>query len=1172
MVRQLIILSLLCFGPIYAQSQQYKWEEVDFPPKKVVRILGGSSENNFLVFDDHGTFYKYKSGLWQTLAVPQKDKYIYYVLQYIDTDRCLIIAVDELWHSHFLILNNGGISKYAIVHKNPFNFFRLVDNYNIYAAGAFGSLAKFDGNSFTLIKTPIQSHIDAFYVEGKNKYWLGTKSDGIFLFDGTNFKKYECEDGKNHEVRTFELKGSALRIITINNETLELQGNLFKHRENDANEYSKKIDKQPTGFLRVSDESTSQKSFNVPLNLKPFLVLRLLNGHILFSNQEGRLFKSIISKTNFFNDLSQYFNINSFLTSKVEGLSLSDISQDGFPDLFISQQANPTKIYLGNKANFFAQKIIQSDSSIQKSSGYVHAIGDINGDNLPDLVTAQHDGEKSTIEIFKGTGNDFERFKTIPIENNFNDRLIENLTLSDFDKDGDLDVIAVYYLGKGSNKGSIVFFENRFWGSWWQKHNKNDNRFDGWNKQVLSADFNNDGTNDIFLINKWGINQLFIFENDDYVNVTKSTFKDTTKTISSSAVSFDFDNDGDLDLLVSSDAPVLQLFENDGTGIFKDESKKIVSPVGAREYLLTWDSDLVVGDYNSDGFLDFFVLLKFSSSTQQYLFINNKGKYFTDRKNDFGLDKYSLLGAVTGDIDDDGDLDIVAYDNSNIRLLINNLDNKNFVKIKLLGFHSSTIAVGSKIYIYKHGHINDKRFLLGYRQIGSFESSKNQHSDITAHFGLADTISYDIVVEFYGGEKISRVNVKAGQSITINEVGAFYGTLINLPGSIFRFFFSREIQFYIISILLSFTVFLFGIKQGVRKLSWDTRSISILSATNISAFWIILIVTSDSLFFLIKYVLPFLVMLIGTIIPLYISFFIQHKSVIGKDITTLKEELLQLSINYSHGMWALTNINGIILLLENLPQNGKQNDKVVSQLIKRLETFVNLTKPNALKLIKTAESIPAFLSESENKLTKQVTRESLTKNIFEINSVSSHTVEMLNYFHLVKRVTSVIKSRITNEFSCKPEEVINMVLELFRVEFEAKGIGVSKEKTYADNYHALISKENLGEIISNCINNSISALEGKRGEITISLKRMDPKLLITISDSGKGIPKEKWEKIFESGYSEKKSTGFGLFHSRELLKKYGGRIFVDESLPLLKTSIAIELNEGIQNEANAIIN
>jgi signal transduction histidine kinase len=73
--------------------------------------------------------------------------------------------------------------------------------------------------------------------------------------------------------------------------------------------------------------------------------------------------------------------------------------------------------------------------------------------------------------------------------------------------------------------------------------------------------------------------------------------------------------------------------------------------------------------------------------------------------------------------------------------------------------------------------------------------------------------------------------------------------------------------------------------------------------------------------------------------------------------------------------------------------------------------------------------------------------------------------------------------------------------------------------------------------------------------------RNSPKICIDVADNGIGIPEEKWETIFQKGYSENGSTGLGLALARETLQKYGGRIFVKQSNANEGTTFTIELNE-----------
>jgi sensor histidine kinase regulating citrate/malate metabolism len=108
----------------------------------------------------------------------------------------------------------------------------------------------------------------------------------------------------------------------------------------------------------------------------------------------------------------------------------------------------------------------------------------------------------------------------------------------------------------------------------------------------------------------------------------------------------------------------------------------------------------------------------------------------------------------------------------------------------------------------------------------------------------------------------------------------------------------------------------------------------------------------------------------------------------------------------------------------------------------------------------------------------------------------------------------------------------------------------------------------LANILDNCIQNAIKAMRKiENKELTIKLLKGDPRIFIEVSDNGQGIPKEKFQQIFENGYSTSNSTGYGLFYSKEMLTKYGGRIYVKSSIPNKKTTLVIELQKGEHHEA-----
>jgi len=87
-----------------------------------------------------------------------------------------------------------------------------------------------------------------------------------------------------------------------------------------------------------------------------------------------------------------------------------------------------------------------------------------------------------------------------------------------------------------------------------------------------------------------------------------------------------------------------------------------------------------------------------------------------------------------------------------------------------------------------------------------------------------------------------------------------------------------------------------------------------------------------------------------------------------------------------------------------------------------------------------------------------------------------------------------------------------------------------------------------GWVIENISKNAIDAMEGN-GEITIRITETEKNALIDISDTGKGIPKSAYNKIFNPGYTTKqRGWGLGLSLAKRIVEEYhNGRIFVKSS-------------------------
>ncbi|WP_178990811.1 sensor histidine kinase [Winogradskyella schleiferi] len=98
--------------------------------------------------------------------------------------------------------------------------------------------------------------------------------------------------------------------------------------------------------------------------------------------------------------------------------------------------------------------------------------------------------------------------------------------------------------------------------------------------------------------------------------------------------------------------------------------------------------------------------------------------------------------------------------------------------------------------------------------------------------------------------------------------------------------------------------------------------------------------------------------------------------------------------------------------------------------------------------------------------------------------------------------------------------------------------------------------------IENLVKNAIDAMKGK-GDLKLELSQLENQVFINISDTGKGIPKSSYTKIFEPGYTTKKrGWGLGLSLAKRIIEDYhNGRIKVLTSEIGKGTTIQIMLKQ-----------
>jgi len=242
---------------------------------------------------------------------------------------------------------------------------------------------------------------------------------------------------------------------------------------------------------------------------------------------------------------------------------------------------------------------------------------------------------------------------------------------------------------------------------------------------AATADFNGDGWTDIFVANDQQENQLWINQRD-------GTFKDTA-LLSGTALGAsgaynanmgvdagDFDNDGDEDLVITElSGQGSTLYVNDGTGLFEEQSAR----AGIRLVTLP-HTGFGAGwlDYDNDGWLDILAVNGLVTQNlealgpdnpfplqQPNLLLRNLGTgTFADVTAKAGaVFKLSEVsrGAAFGDLDNDGDVDVVvANDAGPVRLLMNQIGNRHhWLGVRLVGAGDARDMLGARVAISRAG-------------------------------------------------------------------------------------------------------------------------------------------------------------------------------------------------------------------------------------------------------------------------------------------------------------------------------------------------------------------------------------------------------------------------------------------------------------------------------------
>ena len=485
-----------------------------------------------------------------------------------------------------------------------------------------------------------------------------------------------------------------------------------------------------------------------------------------------------------------------------------DFDNDGWLDVFLvdgGSKADPL-VARAARHRLFRNRRDGSFADVTAASGIRHlaygmgaCAGDYDNDGLTDLYIT-NDGPNV---LYRNAGNG--AFTDVTATARVGSPLWStSCAFADFDRDGRLDLFVTNYV-QGAEKnpfcGHTHAGKQRMYchplnfrpSPSVLYHNAGDGTFtdisaragiapfEGNGLGVAVADYDDDGWPDVFVANDGAPN--FLFHNEGNGRFTEralvagvSVASDGKARAGMGTAFGDFDGNGRLDLVVTNhESEMHSLFDNAGDVGFTDATA--TSGVGPAT-LRYVGFGVVFADHDNDGDLDLAIVnghvidnIALSRSgakhAQRRLLLQNTGGRFRDVSPlsgpGFAEEKVGRT-VVSGDVDNDGDLDLLVTNNGqSVDLLLNDGGNRrNALLLRLIGTESNRDAIGARLRVTSGSRTQVREVTSGSSYLGQ--------NDLRVHVGLGAATRVDsLEIRWPGGRTEVLQNLAANQRVVIRE-------------------------------------------------------------------------------------------------------------------------------------------------------------------------------------------------------------------------------------------------------------------------------------------------------------------------------------------------------------------------------------------------------------------
>ena len=492
------------------------------------------------------------------------------------------------------------------------------------------------------------------------------------------------------------------------------------------------------------------------------------------------------------------------------GVAIFDFDNDGLPDIFLVNagqlpvdSVQPTHFLYHNLGGLKFEDVTKKAGITHTDWGQGVCAGDIDNHGYTDLFVTQWG--QNVLYRNQGDGT----FRNETKERGLlspKPRWSTGCAFLDFNRDGFLDLVVVHYIEfdlahtphpgektqcqwkgrpvlcgpRGLPPETVSFYENDGHGHFTdvsdRVHITGPKSYYGFT--ALTGDFDNDGWPDIFVACDSTANLYFhnlggkAFE-EIGVRAGVAYNEDGREQAGMGVSAGDFDGDGLLDIFKTNFADDTHtLYRNQGGNNFEDDT--IGSGLAVNTKYLGWGTAFL--DFDNDGWKDLIVAnghvypeVDEASTGEKFkqprlLYWNRGDGQFFDLSSQGGPGiavAHSSRGLAVGDLDNDGNLEIVIVNMGEGPSLLKNVGPRTGNSLIVRALTSGRDAIGARVTLASGG----RKQVDEVRSGGSFVSQ----NDFRLHFGLGKAATADLSVRWPDGKNESFTGVAANQIVTVEQ-------------------------------------------------------------------------------------------------------------------------------------------------------------------------------------------------------------------------------------------------------------------------------------------------------------------------------------------------------------------------------------------------------------------